>query len=393
MSRPAPLWRAARALCAAVMLAAGPVLGQDGATPVPATAASTKADEYQLRVGVRSYARPFAYRSETMVDVLTAVTPGPLAAQRYTGYIVRMCDAVLTEMLLDQTGPGSLLFDKVEVVDIDMVMEAMGEDRPASRFALLQPPTDPSKVFEPRIDILCDPATITNARRIGLIISPPIYLTGVSYVSKTDVPPPIRQDKESGCPEIGRDSNDVSFYFGLVGHTSSARSGVQAFLTANEMPQYRDALNGYLRDEDTCKLRGNQEAVLTDFLRERNLTHEGSVLLFPSHKAAAQAFCRGEIVHYIGDREIILHNVSAIPGCSFSNGDRTFTADRYAIFGRLDYDADQERALRVAKFFEILSQKIVSHPSIIDQSFYDTFHPTAPTRTLDIFFRSVRGAP
>ncbi len=359
------------------------------------TLASTVEDEGpQLRVGVRSFARPFSYRSDTMVDVLTAVTPGPLAKQRYTGYMVRICDAVLTEMMLDPFGKGSLKSDGVEVVDIDLLLAAMTNEQPESRFALLQRPEDRSQPFEPRVDILCDPATITNARRDGLIISPPVYLTGVSYVSQPNFARQIGAVDQGNCPRfLGNSADAVRFHFGLVGHTTSVRSGVQAFLTANEMPQYREALIAFLRGEGDCRLEDSQEALLEEYESTRNVRRDGSVLLFNSHKDAADAFCRGEIVHYIGDREIILQNVSNIPGCAFTNGDRTFTSDRYAIFGRLDYNLDPDRALRVARFFEILSQKIVSHPSIIDQAFYDTFHPTSPTRTLDLFFRSVRGAP
>ncbi|WP_458324926.1 hypothetical protein [Roseobacter sp. A03A-229] len=377
----------------------GPVLAALMMAPVQAQ--QTKADSSQssdtapqLRIGVRSSARPFAYRSDTMVDVLTAVTPGPLAKQRYTGYMVRICDSVLTEMMLDQFGAGSLKADGVKVVDIDRLMAEMAEDQPESRFSLLQRPEDRSQPFEPQVDILCDPATITNARRDGLIISPPVYLTGVSYVSQLNFARQIGAVDQGNCPRfLGNSADTVRFHFGLVGHTTSVRSGVQAFLTANEMPQYREALIAFLRGEGDCRLEDSQEALLEEYESTRNVRREGSVLLFGTHQAAAEAFCRGEIVHYIGDREIILQNVSNIPGCTFTNGDRTFTADRYAIFGRLDYDSDPERALRVARFFEILSQKIVSHPSIIDQAFYDTFHPTSPTRTLDIFFRSVRGAP
>lgn len=377
-------------LCFLVTLALAPAMAEQ-----PSKAPSkSEAEQYQLRVGVRSHARPFSYRSDSMVDVLTAVTPGPLAQQQYTGYIVRICDAVLTEMMIKQSGAGSLSPKGVQVVDIDAEMSKQTEPLPNGRFGLLQNRTNGEELVEPLIDILCDPATITNARRSGLIISPPVYLTGVSYISQKGVARTFGDVDSGNCPIVEKKQMPPAvFHFGLVGHTTSARSGVQAFLTAEEMPQYRAALVDFLRGESKCQLDKEKEEILEKLQKESGLQIEGSVLLFKTHKQAAEAFCRGEVMHYIGDREIIVQSVSAIPGCVFNHGDRTFTADRYAIFGRIDYESDPDRALRVARFFEILSQKIVSHPSIIDLSFYDTFHPTSPTRTLDIFFRSVRGAP
>jgi hypothetical protein len=355
------------------------------------------AQEVTLRIGVRADARPFSYKSDTLLDVLSAATPGPLAGRKYTGYMIKICDAVLNEMIVDPRPGLSLSRSRIEIVDIDDRMRdartaATGQEGGRFRFLVRDPDDDAP---EPIIDILCDPATINNERRRGLIISPPVYLTGVSYVSQRR----MRNAQVPGdsCPQLSfHEEGRVDFLFGVVGNTNAATSGIRALVTAQEMPQDRDALIQFLRGEDpqeTCR-------VSHDMLREIRQSEErlsaswvgGPVLAFTTHAEAAQAFCDGEIYYYVGDREIILDSVESIPGCEYENGTRTFTTDRYAIFGRMDYD-NTEQAKLVARFFEILSQKILSHPSIMDQAFYETFHPTEPTKTLDFFFRAVRGMP
>jgi hypothetical protein len=376
------------ALCTALFLA-------PCAAVTPAVAEEEGA---KLRIGVRADARPFSYRSDTLLDVLSAATPGPLAGQKYTGYMVKICDSVLNEMIVDPRPGLSLSRTRIEIVDID---ERMREARTngnaqdiGGRFRyLVREPGEGAP--EPIIDILCDPATINNERRRGLMISPPVYLTGISYVSQRRMR--TAQGPGDSCPQPSfQEEGRIDFLFGVVGNTNAATSGIRALVAAEEMPQDRDALIQFLRGEDpqeTCRV--SQEILRQIKQSEERLSAAwvgGPVLAFTTHAEAAQAFCDGEIYYYVGDREIIVNSVASIPGCEYGNGTRTFTTDRYAIFGRIDYD-NPEQAKLVARFFEILSQKILSHPSIMDQAFYDTFHPTQPTKTLDFFFRSVRGSP
>jgi hypothetical protein len=383
------------ALCVAVFIGSGAVAQQEQAE-LETEEAETQ--EVKLRIGVRADARPFSYESDTLLDVLSAATPGPLARKKFTGYMVKICDAVLNEMIVDPRPGLSFSRSNIEIVEIDKelrIARASGSARDVGgrfRFLVREPGEGAP---EPIIDILCDPATINNERRNGLMISPPVYLTGISYVSQRWMR--NAQGPGDSCPKLSfREEGLVEFLFGVVGNTNAATSGIRALVTAQEMPQDRDALIQFLRGEDpaeTCR-------VTHDMLRQIRQSEErlsatwvgGPVLAFTTHAEAAQAFCDGEIYYYVGDREIILESVRSIPGCNYENGTRTFTTDRYAIFGRIDYD-NPEQAKLVARFFEILSQKILSHPSIMDQAFYDTFHPTQPTKTLDFFFRSVRGSP
>ena len=118
----------------AMICAAFPV----GADEAEQSQTAVQKDAYQLRIGVRSKAMPFSFQAETMVDVLTAATPGPLSTQKYTGYITRICDAVLTEMMLDADGPVGLARDGVQIVDIDKEIAKLDKQPAEGRFGLLK---------------------------------------------------------------------------------------------------------------------------------------------------------------------------------------------------------------------------------------------------------------
>ncbi len=322
-------------------------------------------EEILLRIGVRSDARPFAYRSERNSDVLTAATPGPLARDKYTGFIVKICDAVLTDLLanprtppLDDQQEGAareetdkLLRKNIQIVDVD---ELVARNPEKSRF----------DYFGEEFDILCDPSTITNERRTGLILSPPLFLSGISFIDLHSLGKPTRD----GCP--------TRPLIGLVGNTTAANGGIRAILEANELPRYRRLLIDWLDDgENQCpKSKESYQAV-------RILT---------SHSEAAKAFCNKEFHFYLGDQEIIINSARQIPGCEFDQAARTFTTDRYAIFGKINY-ANPDSALWVTRFFEVLSQKVPFSPSILDTAFSDTFIGTEKSRALELFFWSIRG--
>ncbi|WP_254446556.1 hypothetical protein [Ruegeria sp. HKCCD8929] len=334
-------------LVLAAALIAGTAIAQTSQTGEPTARDSV------LRIGVRSDARPFSYRSERNFDVLTAATPGPLANRKYTGFMIKICDAVLTDMLVNPAGEGGRFTNRdLRIVDVD---ELVMKNPEKSRF----------EYFGEEFDILCDPATITNDRRSGLILSPPLFLSGISFIDLPELPKP-RQD---GCPSLP--------LVGLVGNTTAAQTGIRAVLEADELPRYNALLVDYLNDGKTnCA--------------KEEIEYE-AVRIFASHSEAAEAFCDREYYYYLGDHEIITANARLIPGCDFEHSGRTFTTDRYAIFGQIDYQ-NTERALHVARFFEILSQKVPFSPSILDTAFSDTFIGTEKSRALELFFWSVRGS-
>ena len=277
----------------------------------------------------------------------------------------QICDAVLTDLLANpitrtveiQKGQTetqvlhSLIESDIETINVDNLV-AQNPDK--SRF----------EYFGTHFDILCDPSTITNERRNGLMLSPPLFLSGISFIVLHD----LQRPKRDGCPSKP--------LIGVVGNTTAVNGGILAILKANELPAYRDLLIDWLDDgKNQCpKSKETYEAVKT----------------YSSHAEAAKAFCDKKFHFYLCDQEIIIHNARQIPGCEFDQAARTFTTDRYAIFGKIDYeDADRQRW--VTRFFEVLSQKVPFSSSVLDTAFSDTFFGTDKSRALELFFWSVRG--
>ncbi|MEM7465201.1 MAG: hypothetical protein AAF362_21240, partial [Pseudomonadota bacterium] len=114
---------------------------------------------------------------------------------------------------------------------------------------------------------------------------------------------------------------------------------------------------------------------------------------YPNHEEAAEAFCSGKFYYYIGDREIITYNARNVPGCGaeIEGAGQTYSNDRYAIYGKMTYKKGTEiRDMHIARFFEILSQKVVVSPSLLDTAYEDTFIEQ-PSRKLESFYWNVRG--
>jgi hypothetical protein len=313
-----------------------------------------------LCIGVRSYARPFSYWLGT--DARTDATSGPLSAAGYSGYMIRICDAVLQQMIYEGqlAGPGA-----VGTLDIDSVPPAPGSPAAESGDRLDRLGRD--------FDILCDPATITNTRRTDFSVSPPLFLTGVSILASPGLLP------ETICGVL-RAVPDTAL-IGVVGGTTAGRQGVEALIRSGTVASLNAELNNYLAERTIC---------------DGTLPPDRLVRVFPTHPEAAKAFCEtdiasGKIFYYLGDLEIITANAEAIPGCKPERPTVTYSNDRYAIFSRRDWTADHERALRIARFHDILARMVVFSPSLLDKAFQDTFIGQSPSRKLEVFFWSIRG--
>lgn len=316
----------------------------------------------RLCIGVRSHARPFSYRVEG--DARTDASSGPLSAAKYTGYMIRICDAVLQEMILDDD------LRKADIGIFDIDADAAGTQAGGTTGSRLD-------LLGEKFDILCDPATITNDRRNGYVVSPPLYLTGISFIVSKGTP--LERDL---CgmfrATAGRKKTGL---IGVVGGTTAASEGVEALVRAGVLPALEGNLNNYLAGRDLC---------------EGAVTSDQFVMAFDTHEQAARAFCGGDpergFLFYVGDLEIITENALANKGCGFDGGTQTFTNDRYAIFAKSYSDAVQAgRARLIARFYEILAQKVVFSPSLLDQAFKDTFISQTPSRKLEVFFWSIRG--
>ncbi len=422
--------------------------GQAGAEPAAEPDNEpAKEEKAALIIGLRSNVRPFSYAlPKGVID--TDATRGPLGRAGYTGYMVRICDAALAEMLVDPKTSG-LSPGEVRVYDIDKqaLLEEGGTPEQAKDKSKQKPGApsgqqttagpaeatkgDPvGKRFEDlgqKYDILCDPATMTNARR-DMIVSPPVFLTGISYLSPKNQPAPADPCGSSGEPAtatqtaqpqtetqafkpeqaapgggggppgVDTDKNaNKRTLFGFVAGTTSQDRGIKALINAREMPKFEEHMFAALRhDTDGAWACKNG----TTLVRQ-----------YPNHMVAAQKFCENqEFYYYLGDLEIIRSYAEAIPGCKFDNGAVTYTNDRYAVFGRAIRGAavnsdsstgpsagevfshtNSERELRVARFFSILTQKVIFNPSVLDKAYDDTFPGLPQSRKLKLFYWSIRG--
>lgn len=358
----------------------------------------------KLAVGVRSEVRPFSYKlPRNTID--SDATRGPLSRAYYGGYVIRICDAVLTEMLVDAP---ELQGSDIRIYDIDL-----GKYYDQNQDVEPEPPQHPDtssgaalrfKYLGEKYDILCDPATITNGRR-EWTVSPPLFLTGIGYLSikgqaaprdcdNPDPSDPDRKDAPKGStarrtPATGENKSTEDqqtkqkpqpALIGLVEGTTAVNQGLQALVDAKEMPRYEQVLVAYLRDKNN------------------NQCKDGRVLVrsYPTYQQAAEGFCNGQAFHYfVGDLEIIRTYVAAIPGCKFDNGIATYTNDRYGIFGRAiateNGKQSESRKLIVARFFDILAQKVMFNPSILDKAYIDTFPNQQQSRKLKLFYWAIRG--
>ncbi|WP_424986155.1 substrate-binding periplasmic protein [Microbulbifer sp. S227A] len=316
-------------------------------------------DTDSLRIGVRRHARPFSYYSENLREVWSAAPQAPLALRNYTGYMSKICDAVLADMRVSAPANStSLSYDDVKVVDLDCAIhwdDLNGTPKP-SRLEYLGD----------KIDILCDPATITNARRHGFILSPPLFLSGMGLINR-------------GAAKIGNRGCPPKPLIGYVRNTTAALSGIPKVLEANELKSFSDLLRAYVRDQtNTCSTALSTSVVVQSY---------------ETHAKAAEAFCKGEFFYYIGDREIITYNARNIPGCGaeIEGAGQSYSNDRYAIYGKISHrDGAEIRDLRIARFFEILSQKVVVSPSLLDTAYESTFYEK-PSRKLESFYWNIRG--
>ncbi|MDU9003448.1 substrate-binding periplasmic protein [Sedimentitalea todarodis] len=317
------------------------------------------ADITSLRIGVRRHARPFSYYSENLREVWSAAPQAPLALHNYTGYMSKICDAVLADMQVTRPADStSFGYSDVKVVDVDCLIqedERNGTPKP-SRLEYLGD----------KIDILCDPATITNARRHGFILSPPLFLSGMGLINR-------------GTASIGNANCPAKPLIGYVRNTTAALSGIPKVLLANELKSYAELLRAYVRDQtNSCSTALSTSVVVQSY---------------ETHEKAAKAFCNDEFYYYIGDREIITYNARNVPGCGaeIEGAGQTYSNDRYAIYGKISHREGAEiRDLRIARFFEILSQKIVVSPSLLDTAYENTFFEE-PSRKLEAFYWNIRG--
>ena len=362
--------------------------------------------EFDLILGVRSQAAPFSYLSNDQGQVFNDRTPGVLRKLDYTGYIIKVCDAVLDELLTRQDIPDKLKPTTVGIFDIDKYVSEVAQADAAQRKQAEENGRDhitirPQKRFDllgEQYDILCDPATITNNRREGVFVSPPLFVTGIALLAQSKSSSPID-------PCVTHSGKDGKYLIGMVGGTTANTIGLSEVVRKRLVPQYNDVLLNVLRNprSGVCKTKATDASLTTaekdalsaaerqEFEKRKAAENTRTIVhSYENHEDAAHAFCSGKTHYYMGDAEIIRWYTRNHIGCNPNGGTQTFTNDRYAVFGKVDWN-DTERALRVAKFFEILSQRTVFSPSLVDKAFEETFLSDRPSRKLKTFYWALRG--
>lgn len=334
------------------------------------TGCSSGAADKCLRVGVRSAAQPFSYYSRTFeaaenstVERMMAKS-GPLRVAGYDGYMVYICDEVLRQLMTPGPGlPAPLASDQIDVVDVDKLMarkDWQGRDR--------------LMLLGGEIDLLCDPATINLERVRTFAVSPPLFLTGVSYL--------MREGNEMTAWQVGQCPPKGKALIGVVGSTNAASHGIRAILEADEWKMISSSLYPEIQPD---RQQGSACAMPEDG------QVGGLIWAGKTHDEVAKEFCEGDIIYYVGDLEIILAYARRFPGCNPVPAAQSFTNDRYGIFAQIDYTKPW-KALLIGRFFEVLNREIATSDSLLDRAYGAEFGDATKSRKLDLFFWSLRGA-
>ncbi|SLN17192.1 Bacterial extracellular solute-binding proteins, family 3 [Roseovarius albus] len=377
-----------------------------------------------------------SYLDEVRVDERLNISTGsgPIRSKGYDGYMVRICDEVLKKMLIEQPGAPKLSATNIEVVDVDreivkianeakkrqdvevrqaedlvevavkakkraeravtgakqrpqQELESAEKELEGATSALeeAQDQLDQAKnsditavdrfsLLGKQFDILCDPATINDDRVKGFAVSPPLFVTGIGYLSLKDEVPP-----KDACQE-------GKALIGFVGSTNAASHGIQKILNDGEWHRYRDDI--------VTALRAAKGSENRNCPKHFGLDGKGGIFWSGyTHDQVAKQFCERKITYYVGDLEIISEYARSYPGCDFSSGVKSFTSDQYAVFADINYESNPERALLIYRFFEVLNREITTSLSILDQAFIATFGEVPKSRKLEVFFWSMRGSP
>lgn len=330
----------------ALCVFSGPSFAQSLAQTPDVQAAPVK-----IVVGVRKNAKPFSHFNSVLSENNRATKSGPLRAQGYEGYMVYICDEIFKEMSIAQDGSPRFDVAQVEVVEIkpkEGRFERLGAD----------------------VDILCDPATITRDRVKRFAVSPPLFATGISFLTLKDIVQPDPED-------LGREN--VPTFIGVVGHTTALDIGIDKIIDSGEWNRHKKKVTTALR------ATGDSE--------DARQTRHGVIKAFDTHADLARAFCDKDVVHYIGDLEMISYYANGYSGCDWQRAPRSYTSDRYGIFAHIDYTGKPDKAILIGRFFEVLNREIATRDSLLDRAYRATFREQEKTRALELFYWSVRGVP
>lgn len=342
-------------------------------------------DDDALRIGVRTFAQPFSYRSGRIVRAPLGPKIGPLGREGYTGYMIYICDEILMQMMV-QRGDGPLITEnEIEAIDIDRTWSKTLGDRLGS--------------IGYNVDIICDPASISRERVNSFLVSPPLFATGIGYLRF--------REKLFAEP-----CDKASALIGAVGSTNAVQRGIRSILEAGEWAPHRRKIETALRGENPCSIAEDNKKLPIGNIFNSYAAHfqrywhiingtnttcdmdlsQRVIWEAENHAQLAECFCQGKVHYYVGDFEIIKAHAGRIPGCQYYASANTFTSDRYAIFA-VNETQNTDKARKISKFFEILNREVVTSDSLLDRAYLSEFGEDPKSPALNSFFWSMRGTP
>lgn len=314
---------------------------------VTATAADA---EQVLRIGVREDARPFSHLSDQGQPGVDTPRPGLPRSHGFTGYVVAICEAALEAGQRNRRSgfPAEMGFETVVV-------------NAQNRFDAL---------LDGRIDILCDPATITPRRLTDLMVSMPIYLSAVTYAEPREFP------GELPCQNI----------VGVVSETTADMTGLRSIIAAGSWPRFGGRVSAAL---DQIGPEGNAgPRVLPD---DPECGAE-VIRYYGNHTDLARDFCAAETLFYVGDVEILQRQIRVREGCEARSRilPAVFTNERYAIYARRTSETP-ETAAAILTFMGELSELVYRRPSLLLNEFAEHFDRGTASEKLRAFYWGLLG--
>ncbi|MEM6636944.1 MAG: transporter substrate-binding domain-containing protein [Pseudomonadota bacterium] len=351
--------------------------------PVAGLTQSLFDPETSLRIGLRADAAPFAYISGSAQNVRSltrdSILPKSIEfnGDIYEGYVIQICAAALARMR-DVSGVG-FTFERVTALNR---MEQLDSGA---------------------IDVLCDPATITQSRLSApdVTVSVPIYLSGIGFAKNE-----LNRMVFPHWPCQGH-------LVGLVEATTADVDGIQRVLDGDGIaPSYVDALAKFigLRTAGTEAINAWAAEQYQRCIDNPNVSRpveapaenpdwassdKEIVRVYDTHTDLAEAFCAREVYYYVGDIEIVLRTLRNYtdrnPGidCPHTVSDKTYSSERYGIFMHFT-PGEPARMAAMLAFQQALNQEIHrGRDSILVTAFREHFDAQKISRALDLFFWSV----
>ncbi len=330
-----------------------------------------------LKVGVRTDAPPFSYLAKPDPEGrLTKYSPIQPSGEVYTGYMVNLCATVLDEM------------QKSRNFTVSWVAVPAKD-----RF---------TKLEDGQIDILCDPATITQERLAipGVMVSPPVYLSGVGRAETT-------RDQWAGhWPCIGPIA-------GVVEGTTAPRSvrliaenfgfGETFSPLVLAHPDVDNVVLDAKEKESLTRCPGAVEQITRDVgpvatyvsaeVAETDPSAAFVVRSYPDHEALAKALCDGEIYYSVGDLEIVTLALQTymekVPDCPARADPQVYSEERYGVFVRVSDQMTETDQLALAFLRQLSIDIHKGQDSLLVRSFSDNFDRQKISRSLDLFLWNI----